>query len=324
MLLHLKKEKIFVPGGTGFLGKRIIKKLEQKKLRYVTTSQTLGVDLRNKNKLESFFEKNKPTVIMNCAAYVGGINFGLKHEAEIFYNNILISTNLIECARKYNIKRFINPISNCSYPNVTKKDFKESEWWDGPLHPTVLVYGFVRKAVWVQSQAYHNQYGMDFVNLLIPNMYGPEDHFDEVRSHALGALIMKIVNAKEKNIPTVSIWGTGKPVREWLYIDDCVEIFIRSLKISPVQEPINIGQGKGISIANLANLIKNVVDYKGKLLFDRTKPDGAPYKKMNVDRMKKIFRWHPLTELSDGITKTVKWYYKHKILNDKKRRTHKK
>jgi len=308
--MNFKIKKIFVAGGTGFLGKRVLKRLEEEKLLYVTTSQSLGVDFRDYSQTEKYFLKEKPDILINCAAYVGGLQFGMEHEGEIYLNNALINLNLFECSRKFGIKRIINPISNCSYPDVLQKDFKENEWWDGPLHRSVLVYGFVKKANWVISVAYKTQYNLDTINLLIPNMYGPGDHFNEIRSHALGALIMKISNAKENNIDKVIVWGTGKPVREWLYVDDCVEAFIRSLKIPLEEEPINIGQGIGISIKDLADLIKEIVGYGGELVYDTLKPDGAPYKIMNVDRCKEIFHWHPDTELKVGIEKTVKWYYK--------------
>lgn len=304
-----KDDKILVAGGTGFLGKRIIRRLEKDGYRYVSVSQSTGVDFRNAEATENYFKKERPTIVMNCAAYVGGIKFGLEHEGEIYLNNTLMSTNLLECARKYNVKRFINPISNCSYPDVVQKDFKESEWWDGPLHYTVFVYGFVRKATWVQSYAYAKQYGMDIVNLLVPNMYGPDDHFDEVRSHALGALVKKIIKAKEEKLPEVIIWGSGKPVREWLYVDDCVELFIKSLSLKQTIDPINVGSGTGVSIADLAHLIKKAVGYSGKLRFDTSFPDGAPYKIMNVEQMKKVFEWSPKTKLEVGIKETVAWYY---------------
>lgn len=307
---NLKSQKIFVAGCTGFLGKRVSLRLKNDEYRFVGTSKSLGVDFREKKQIEKYFEKERPDIVINCATFIGGIKFGLDYMGQIFYDNVLINTYLIECARKYHIKRFINPISNCSYPDTVGRDFKEDEWWEGPLNPTVLVYGFVKKGTWVQSYAYHNQYKMDFINLLVPNMYGPGDHFDEVRSHAMGALIKKIVYAKENNLPEVIVWGTGKPVREWLYVDDCVEIFIKSLKISPVLAPINIGQGVGISIKNIAFMIKRAINYKGKLIFDTTKPDGAPYKVMNVERMKKIFHCVPQTKLEDGVKKTIRWYYK--------------
>ncbi|GAI14604.1 unnamed protein product, partial [marine sediment metagenome] len=155
--MSLKIKKIFVPGGTGFLGKRVLKRLEEEKLPYVTTSKSLGVDFRNYSQTENYFFKNKPNIIINCAAYVGGIKFGMEHEGEIYLNNTLINLNLFECARKFGVERIVNPISNCSYPDVLQKDFKENEWWDGPLHRSVLVYGFVKKATWVLSEAYKSQ-----------------------------------------------------------------------------------------------------------------------------------------------------------------------
>jgi len=307
--IELKKTKILVAGATGFLGKRMVERLKKEKLDFVTASQTSGTDFRNQKQADAFFAKERPGVVINCAAYVGGIKFALDHEGEIFYNNILMSTYLIEASRKYDVKRFVNPISNCSYPDVVQKDFKENEWWDGPLHYTVFVYGFVRKASWVQTYAYNKQYDMEFSNFLIPNMYGPDDHFDEIRSHALGALIMKITKAKKDNLPQVVVWGSGKPVREWLYVDDAVEAIIRSFNLPAHIDPINLGQGQGISIADLAYKIKKVVGYKGKLIFDLARPDGAPYKIMNVDKLKETYHWLPQTSLDEGIKKTIRWYF---------------
>jgi len=316
-ITNLKKEKIMVAGGTGFLGKRVVKRLKEDNCKFVTTSLSLGVDFRNLKQTENFFHKNKPSILINCAAFVGGIKFGMEHEAEIFYNNTLINLNLFECAREFKVKRIINPISNCSYPDVINKKFKEEEWWNGPLHPSVLVYGFVKKGTWVQSIAYRKQYGLDIINLLVPNMYGPGDHFDEIKSHALGALIIKIVKATEESLPEVVVWGTGKPVREWLFVDDCVEAFIHSLKIPQQEEPINIGRGEGISIKRLAELIKETVGYKGKLVYDTSKVDGAPYKIMNVAKMKKIFNWMPPTDVKTGIKKTIDWYNENILMKEK-------
>lgn len=306
MTYHYKK--IFVPGGNGFLGKRVVKKLEEKNIDYVSLSLRDGYDFRNFEQTKELFEKEKFDAVINCAAFVGGIQFGYEKPGEIFYNNILMSTSLMEAARLSGVKRFINPISNCSYPARLTKDFKEEEWWDGPLHESVLVYGFVRKASWVQSWAYYKQYGFETINLILPNMYGQSDHFDEKRSHALGALIMKFVEAKRKNLPSVTVWGTGKPIREWLYVDDGGETLIRALKIEPTIEPINVGVGKGISILELAELIKEVVGYEGEIVLDKSKPDGAPYKTMDNTELKKIFKWVPPTSLRTGIEKTVEWY----------------
>ena len=301
-------KKIFVPGGSGFLGKRVVKKLEEKGIDYISLSLRDGYDFRNFEQTLKLFKKEKFDAVINCAAFVGGIQYGYEKPGEIFYNNILMSTFLMEASRLTDVKRFINPISNCSYPAHLTKDFKEEEWWDGPLHESVLVYGFVRKASWVQSWAYYKQYGFETINLILPNMYGPGDHFEEKRSHALGALIMKFVEAKRKNLPSVMVWGTGKPIREWFFVDDGAETLIRALKIEPTIEPINVGVGKGISILELAELIKEVVGYNGEIVLDRSKPDGAPYKTMDNTKLKKIFKWEPPTSLREGIEKTVEWY----------------
>ena len=314
------KTKIFLAGETGFLGKRLLRKLRTDGYNYVAASTRTGVDLRDFQQTDDFFRRESPEIVMNCAAYVGGIKFNAEHEGEIFYNNTLMNLNLQECARRHNVKKFINPIANCSYPDVVDKDFKESEWWDGPLHPSVMVYGFAKKGTWVNAYAYHKQYGMNFVNFLIPNLYGPEDHWDEVRSHAMGALIMKISKAKEEGLPEVVVWGSGKPVREWLYVDDAAEAFIRVLDVDTGINPINIGQGTGISIRDMAEKIKRIVGYHGTLVFDTSRPDGAAYKIMNVEKMKEILKWTPPTSLESGMQETILWYYEN-VLNKKHARS---
>lgn len=300
--------KIFIAGGTGFLGSHLIKKMAKENLPYVASSLSVGVDFRDIKQLEEFFKKEKPGVVVNAAAFVGGIQFGYTRPAEIFFNNILIGANLIECARIFSTNLFINIIPNCTYPGAADKPFKEHEWWDGPLHESVLSYGAARKASWVNAWAYHKQYGMKFVNLIMANMYGPGDHVDEVRAHALSALVKKIITAKKNKARKVVVWGSGKPVREWLYVEDAVEAVIRALSIEPVIEPINVGPGKGVSVRDLAHLIKKTVGYNGELVFDKTHPDGAPYKVFNIAKCKKLLGWVPSTDLKYGIKKTADYF----------------
>lgn len=304
------KKKIFVAGGSGFLGKRIVARLAKEKIPYVSSSLSQGVDFRNFDQLEKFFKKEKPDIVIDAAAFVGGIKFVGDHHGEVFFNNILMSSNLIECARRAGVSLFINILSNCTYPGDKGKLFREHEWWEGPLHETVLSYGMARKASWVQTWAYHKQYGMKFLNLIIPNMYGPGDHIDEVRAHALGALVKKFISAKRTGAKEAVVWGSGKPIREWLYVDDAVEAIMRSFSIEPTVEPINVGPGIGISIKNLALLIKKEVGYKGKLVFDTQKPDGDPYKVLGVARCREIFGWVPSTDLNQGIKKTIAYFEK--------------
>jgi GDP-L-fucose synthase len=298
---------ILVTGATGFLGKRVCKKLEQRNADFSKTSLSTGVDLRDFDRCNGLFDRIRPEIVLHCASFVGGIQFGLKHSAEIFKNNLLISVNLFECCAKYGVKRLVNPISNCAYPgNATL--FKETEFWDGPLHDSVLTYGMVRKITHVGATAYRSQYGLDTINLILSNMYGPDDHFEEERSHALGALVMKMVEAKRKKQGSVVVWGTGNPVREWLYVDDGAEAMIRACDIPPYKDIINIGVTKGISIKEMAELIQKIVGYEGELVFDSTKPDGAPYKTVDGSRGRQLLNWQPETKFEDGIRITVDWY----------------
>lgn len=301
---------ILVTGATGFLGKRVCHQLTNSGVAYTPTSLSLGTDLRDAQAASVLFKEIKPTYVLNCAAYVGGIQFGYKHSAELFHNNLLMTLNLLEAARATGVKRIVNPISNCAYPAQAML-FKEEEFWNGPLHESVLVYGFVRKAAWVGSWAYQKQYGLDVVNLIFSNMYGPEDHFDEERSHALGALIMKMVRAKQLNLPEVVVWGSGKPVREWLHVDDGAEALVRALDVVPTIEPINIGVASGISILEMAQLIQRLVGYEGRLILDESKPDGAPYKTVEGSRGAELLGWTPAREFKQGVEDTITWYMKH-------------
>lgn len=298
---------ILVTGATGFLGKRVCRKLDQLNIAYRKTSLSLGTDLRDETQTFKMFSEIKPEVVLNCAAYVGGLQFGTKHPAELFKNNLFMTLNLLEACNKFRVKRLVNPISNCAYPGDATL-FKENEFWNGPLHESVLVYGFVRKASWVGAWAYNKQYDFDSINLILSNMYGPEDHFEEERSHALGALVMKFVTAKEKNEPYVSVWGTGNPVREWLHVDDGAEALIRAINIEKHLDPINIGVAAGISIADMALMIKNTVGYTGEMHFDTSKPDGAPYKTVDGTQGEKLLGWKPATDFTNGLQQTVRWY----------------
>lgn len=301
---------ILVTGCTGFLGKRVCRLLESQGISYLGVSRQNGPDLRERPETLAFFHEQQATQIINCAAFVGGIQFGYKHSAELFQNNLLMTLNLLEAAHISKVKRLVNPISNCAYPGDATF-FKEDEFWNGPLHESVMVYGFARKASWVGAWAYAKQYGLDIINLILSNMYGPEDHFEEERSHALGALIMKIMRAKLAGQPQVVVWGSGKPVREWLHVDDGAEAMVRALNVAPCVDPINIGIGKGISIWEMATLIKDLVGYEGELVLDTSKPDGATYKTVDGSRGAQHFGWSPDRDFKQGVAEAIKWYVEH-------------
>ncbi len=302
---------ILVTGATGFLGKRVCRRLDQLGKQYCKSALSLGTDLRSVRQAKELFEKVAPSYVLNCAAFVGGIQFGYKYPVELFNNNLKMTINLLEAAHEYGVKRIVNPISNCAYPSRATL-FRESEFWNGPLHESVLVYGFVRKMSWVGAWAYHRQYGLDVLNLILSNMYGPEDHFEAERSHALGALIMKIGLAKIRNEREVVVWGSGEPVREWLHVDDGAEAMVRSLDAKAIEGPVNIGVGKGISIKELVDKIVGYIGYTGTIRFDKSRPDGAPYKTVDGTRGEKLLGWRPQIDFDKGVRETVDWFMEHK------------
>ncbi len=303
---------IAVTGATGFLGKRVVRKLQERDIDPMRTSLSLGVDLRDYEQAIAFFTRERPDILINCAAFVGGIQFGRKYPADIFENNLLMNINILRAAHESGVKRVVNPISNCVYPGRATL-FKEEEIWEGPMHESVQVYGFVRKAFWMGSWAYHRQYGLDVVNLVLSNMYGPEDHFEEERSHALGALIMKFVEAKRSGAPYVEVWGTGKPVREWLHVDDGAEALIRGMDAPPTVDFINVGVGSGISVLEMCLLIRELTGYRGEIRLDPTKPDGAPYKTVDGSKGEQLLGWKPSIPFREGVAETIRWYEKHGV-----------
>jgi GDP-L-fucose synthase len=298
---------ILVTGATGFLGKRVCRKLQESGRAFVRTSLSLGTDLREFDQSLALFEKVRPTAVLNCASFVGGIQFGLKYPADIFRNNMPMIANLFEVAHRTGTKRIVNPISNCVYP-ARLSLFEEACLWDGPLHESVMVYGLLRKISWAGSWAYARQHGLDTINLVLSNMYGPEDHFDEERSHALGALVMKFVQAKRNSAAEVVVWGSGTPVREWLYVDDGAEAMLRGLDCTPCLEPINVGVGEGISVAKLAETIRELVGYRGRIVYDASRPDGAPFKTVDGGRGEMLLGFRPQVGLREGLRRTVDWY----------------
>lgn len=298
---------ILVTGATGFLGKRVCKKLDEMKLEYTKTSLSLGLDLRNKKDTVEYFKKLKPEYVLNCAAFIGGVQFGYEHAAEMFSNNLEMELSLLEACKEAKVKRLVNPIGNCSYPGEAEI-YKEEEFWDGPLHESVMAYGLAKKAFCVGSWAYNRQYGLDVINLIFSNMYGPEDHFQPEKSHAVGALIMKFVDAKENSLPNVVVWGTGSPIREWLHVDDGAQALIKGMYLKPYNDIINIGVSHGVSIKDTALMIKDIVGYEGELVFDTTKIDGAPCKQVDGALCKELMGWQPEIDFETGLRQTINWY----------------
>jgi|688.fasta_scaffold559074_2 GDP-L-fucose synthase len=298
--------RILLLGHTGFLGSQVMRQLEESPHEVFFASISTGVDLRKYDNFESTLVSHRPDTVINCAAHVGGIQYGLTHPGEIFSDNLAITLNLYNLARKFEY-RVLNPISNCVYPRHLEK-FTEKDLWSGELDPSVLTYGAVRRLTLVAAESFHKQYGVQSINLVFPNLYGEGDHFDPIRAHALGAMTYRILQAKVTHAKSVEIWGTGAPIREWLHVEDAARYITESLSLSWSFESINIGQGKGISIMELAQLIKTAVGYKGEIVLNKEQPDGAPCKIMDSSKSDGIFAIRPTIDLPSGISRTVAWY----------------
>jgi GDP-L-fucose synthase len=301
-------KRIVVTGGTGFLGSHIVDQLGNYDCEIHVPSRGNGVDLTDMHACIKYFEQVKPDIVFNCAANQGGIAYQKGREATIYMDNLLMGTFTMEAARRAGVEKYVNIIAGCSYPGYLDNDtLNESVYWDGPLHESVLDYGFTKKAQVVQGWAYRKQYGFNSIQLILANLYGPRDHFEPERSHGLAALIWKIYNAKRNKSPTVEIWGTGRAIREWLYVEDAAKgILIAGEKYNE-PDPLNIAVGSGLSIRELAEIIKRVVGYQGEFVYRTDMPDGALKKVLGIEKMKSKLGWTPPTSLETGIKKTVNW-----------------
>lgn len=306
-----KNKKIVVTGGNGFVGSYIVNRLNQIPCKIFIPKTKDGIDFRKKEDCLSYFNNTKPDIIINCAANQGGIAYHVDKQADLFMDNMLMGIFLMQAAQLVGVNKFINIIAGCSYPGYLEKDeLNEEDYWNGRIHDTIFSYGFPRKASIVYGLALKKQYKFNSIHLIMANMYGPGEHLNPEQSKALAGLIKKIYEAKINNIPKVEVWGTGKPVRDWLYVKDGVEGILLAGAVYNDIEPMNIATGVGISVKELAETIQRIIGYKGKLVYNKTKQDGALHKTLGIYKMKKELEWIPKTSIEDGIKETVEWFSK--------------
>lgn len=312
--MNLTKSKILVTGGTGFLGKALIKQLLENGVpsQKIVILSSKDYDLRipeNCAKVTKGMD-----VIIHLAANVGGIGYNQKFPGSLFYDNAVMGLHMIEEARKANVKKFVAIGTVCAYPKFTPVPFQEDNLWNGYPEETNAPYGLAKKMLLVQCQAYAKQYNMNAIYLLPVNLYGPNDNFNPLSSHVIPALIKKFVEGKKNDSKQVSIWGTGNATREFLFVTDAAKGIIMATEKYSSSEPVNIGSSQEISIYQLAHTIAQIVEYKGKIVFDKTKPDGQPKRKLDVSKAEKHFNFKSETDFKTGLKKTINWYIENQTL----------
>lgn len=306
-----KNKKIVIPGGNGFVGSHIVEILKKIPYEIFIPKTKEGIDFRKYGDCFFYLNSKKPQIVINCAAIQGGIAYHNGKQADLFMDNMLMGTFLMKASQKVGVDKFVNVVAGCSYPGYLEKDeMNEEDYWNGRLHDSIFSYGFARKASVVYGLALEKQYDFNSIHLILANMYGPGEHFNPQQSKALAGLIKKIYEAKENNVPEVEVWGTGKPIRDWLYVKDGAEGILRAGAVYNDIEPMNIATGVGISVKKLAETIKEIVGYTGNLKYDISKPDGALHKTFGIHKMKKTLRWIPETPIETGIKETVEWFSK--------------
>lgn len=310
-LKYYEGKKIVVTGGNGFFGSHIVEHLKKVKCEVFVPKTLDGIDFRKYEDCFSYLNKTKPDIVINCAANQGGIAYHIGKQADLFMDNMLMGMFLMQASQKVSVKKFVNIVAGCSYPGyITNEEMTEDEYWNGELHESIFSFGFPRKATVSYGLALKKQFNFDSIHLIMANMFGPGEHFNPEQSKALAALIKKIYEANKKNLPTVEVWGSGKPTRDWLYVKDGAEAILRAGASYDDVEPLNIATGVGISVAKLAETVKKVIGYKGKLVYNTDKPDGALHKTFSIKKMKEILKWVPSTPLEKAVKETVEWFSK--------------
>ena len=312
-LFPLSGTRVFVAGHRGMVGSALVRRLAQEECQVLTVGRD-AVDLRNQPAVDRWFDEHRPEGVLLAAARVGGIHANDTHPGDFLYDNLAIATNVIEASRRTGVAKLLFLSSSCIYPRLAPQPMPESCLLTGPLEPTNEWYAIAKNAGLKLCQAYRRQHGCDFVSVMPTNLYGSNDNFDPVSSHVLPALLAKIDAAVRDDRDTVEIWGSGRPRREFLHVDDLADAVVYLMKVWSEEEPINIGTGSDVTITELARLIADVAGFTGRFIFDAGKPDGTPRKLLDVSKLTAL-GWRPRISLETGIRQTYEWYRARRAAN---------
>ena len=305
---QLVNKRIVVTGGSGFLGKYVVKRLEAEGVKDIFVPRSKDYNLVEAGAVKKLYRDARPDIVIHLAAVVGGIGANRENPGRFFYENLMMGVQMIEQGRLQGIEKFVALGTVCAYPKFTPVPFKEDDIWNGYPEETNAPYGLAKKMLLVQSQAYRQQYNFNSILLLPANLYGPGDNFDLQTSHVIPALIRKALEAKKRGDSVIEVWGTGKATREFLYVKDAAEGIVLAAEKYNKGEPVNLGAGFEISIKELAELICKHVKFDGKIKWNSSLPDGQPRRMLNVEKAKTEFNFTAGTKLEDGLEQTIEWY----------------
>ena len=304
----LSEKRITVTGGKGFLGRHLLKKFESAGCRNIKIADLPEYNLTDMNDIRRMYEETKPEIVIHLAAKVGGIGFNQDKPAELFYDNLIMGSQLLHEGYLRKIEKFVALGTVCAYPKFTPVPFREEDIWNGYPEETNAPYGLAKKMMLVQSQAYRQQYDFNSIFLLPVNLYGPGDNFDPASSHVIPALIKKCFDAMDNHSDKMEVWGTGLATREFFYVEDAAEaIYLATLSYNK-SEPVNLGAGSEISIKDLVVMIAELSGFSGEVVWDKSKPDGQPKRMLDTSKALKEFGFKAKTDIQAGLKKTIEWY----------------
>jgi GDP-L-fucose synthase len=308
MIRDLPSKRILVTGGAGFLGSHIVERLRSIGCAQISVPRRRDCDLTQQANIERLMRELRPQIVIHAAAAVGGIGANRDNPGRFFYENAIMGVQLIEACRVHGVEKTVVLGTICAYPKFTPLPFCEETLWDGYPEETNAPYGIAKKALLVQCQAYREQYGMNAIFLLPVNLYGPRDNFDLHSSHVIPALVRKCLEARSSGAAEIVLWGDGSPTREFLYVDDAAEAVVMATQRYDGAGPVNIGIGEEVSIRDLALKIAALTGFAGRIVWDRTKPNGQPRRCLDVSRAEREFGFRARTSLDEGLEKTIGWY----------------
>ncbi|HEY1330102.1 MAG TPA: GDP-L-fucose synthase [Actinomycetota bacterium] len=306
--MSLNDRRVLVTGGAGFLGRRVVEQVVAAGAAEAFVPRRHDYDLRTPEGIDRALSDAKPEVVVHLAAVVGGIGANRAHPGSFFYENAIMGIELMERSRRFGVEKFVAVGTVCSYPKFAPTPFREADLWNGYPEETNAPYGLAKKMLLVQAQAYRQEYGFDAIYLVPVNLYGPGDDFDPETSHVIPALIRKFAEAARTGAATVQGWGSGTPTREFLYVDDAARAIRLAAERYEGSEPVNVGSGREISIADLARTIARLTGFDGEIVWDPSRPDGQPRRRLDVSRAEREFGFRADVALEDGLRRTVEWF----------------